>query len=209
MPKRDKLFELLASENALGVLLMVQMDGIPETLQLMITATEVDETTGSLHDKGTFVVRALGVVEHQVSIGLFNQMRIVDGEHPLLQQHNTATAALFFRGKIKDPNEALVDVLQAYASTFGPWRHMPLYMNPDKPLLSVLSSEGDLVGSMPKPLADNIGTALEKHGVETKQFAEPFEEVDEHGLSRLRQALIIDESYIVALSFTVDELGKV
>jgi hypothetical protein len=209
MPKRAKLLADLQAENAYGVLLMVQMDGVPETLQLVLVTGVIDETIGGLRERGRYVIRALGVREHRLSVGMFGSLRLLDA-HPLLDQYNTTPVGLFFRGQAADPNALLVDVLQAYAGVFGPWRQIPTYLNASKPLFSLLAGAGDLVGEMPKPLADALAGALEKHGLETRQIAgEGVEAADEHGRSQHMRALIIDESYIVALDFTVDELGKI
>jgi hypothetical protein len=208
MPKRKQLLAELAGDKAYGVFLMVQMDGIPETLQLVIATTELDEKAGGLRDKSRYVIRAIGVREHKVSVGMFGSLEFVD-EHPLLHQYNATPVGLFFRGSPADPNGLLVDVFQAYAGTFGPWRQIPLYLNASKPLLSLLTSGGDLLGEMPKPLSDNLVKVLDRHGLEHKVIeGEGPETSDEHGRTQLMKALILDDSYIVALDFTVDILGK-
>lgn len=208
MPKRAKLLAELAADDAYGVFLMMQMDGVPETLQLVLVTGVIDESIGGLREKGRYVIRALGVREHKVSVGMFGSLRFVD-DHPLLYQYNVTPVGLFFRGQAADTNALLVDVLQAYASVFGPWRQIPTYLNIAKPLFSLLAGTGDMVGEMPKPLAEALAHALEAHQLETKQIeGENPQTADEHGRSQLLKALIIDESYIVALDFTVDELGK-
>lgn len=209
MPKREQLLNELSGENAVGILLMVQMDGVPETLQLVVVTTEFDEKAGGLRDKGRYVIRAIGVHEHQFSVGAFQSLRFVD-DHPLLYQHNTTPVGLFYRGQVNDVNALLVDVFQAYATTFGPWRQIPTYFNVSKPLFNLLTSGGDLLGEMPKPLAERLVKVLEQHNLETKMIAgESPEESDEHGRSQFMKALIIDESFVIALDFTVEFLGRV
>jgi hypothetical protein len=61
---------------------------------------------------------------------------------------------------------------------------------------------------MPTPLAENLTKALEAHGMETRTIAEPTPSEDEHGRSRLRKVLLMDESYIIAFDFTIEILGK-
>ncbi len=209
MPKRQQLLDDLSGEKSYGVFLMVQMDGVPETLQMVITTTELDEQRGGLRDKRSYVIRAIGVQEHRVSVGLFGNLRFMDTGHPLLYQYNETPAGLFFRGRPDDSNALLVDFMQAYTSTFGPWRQIPTYLNVSRPLLDLLNSGGDLVGEMPKPLAEKLASAFERHGLETKiiEGAAP-EESDEHGRTQHMKALIIDDSYIVAMDFTVEFLGK-
>jgi hypothetical protein len=208
MPKREQLLRDLEGEQAYGVLLMVQMDSVPETLQLVIATTEFDEKAGGLRDKNRYLIRAIGVQEHKVSVGMFGSLRFAD-DHPLLYQYNTTPFGVFFRGTAADPNALLVDMLQAYATTFGPWRQIPTYLNTAKPLFNLLSSSGDLLGEMPQPLADELVKTLERHSLETKTIAgqSPLD-ADEHGRSQLMKALIVDESYLVAMDFTVDLLGK-
>lgn len=209
MSKREKLLQELQGEQSVGVLLMVQMDSVPETLQFVVATTLIDEDAGGLRDVGKYVVRAIGVKEHQVSVGLFQSLQIRD-EHPLLHQYNTTPSAVFFRGKPTDPNRLFIDIMQAYASTFGPWRQIPQYLNQSKPLFNLLASDGDLLGEMPEPLADNIIKTLESHDIEYKRVVgEKIDPTDEHDRSRLRKVMLIDDSYIVALDFTVEELGRV
>lgn len=207
MPRRDQLFQDLEGEDRFGVLLLAQLDAVPETLQFIVTTTRLDPVTGGFRDVGQYIVRAIGVAEHRLTLGLFTTAVIKD-EHPLLYQYNTAPVGLFFRGQPDDANTLFGDVLQAYASTFGPWRQPPTYLNTSKPLISLLSSGGDLMGQMPTPLAENLAKALEAHGMETRAIAEPTESEDEHGRSRLRKVLLMDESFIVAFDFTIEILGK-
>lgn len=207
MPRRDQLFQELEGEDRFGVLLLAQLDAVPETLQLIVTTTRLDPVTGGFRDIGQYIVRAIGVAEHRLTLGLFTTTMIKQ-DHPLLYQYNTAPVGLFFRGQPDDANALFGDVMQSYASTFGPWRHPPTYLNTSKPLISLLASGGDLVGQMPAPLAENLAKAMESHGLETRAIAEPTEPEDEHGRSRLRNVLLMDESYIVAFDFTVEILGK-
>lgn len=207
MPRRDHLFQELEGDDRFGVLLLAQLDAVPETLQFIVTTTRLDPVTGGFRDVGQYIVRAIGVAEHRLTLGLFTQAAIKEN-HPLLYQYNTTPVGLFFRGQPDDVNAVFSDVMQAYASTFGPWRQPPTYLNTAKPLFSLLSSGGDLVGQMPTPLAENIAKALETHGLETRAMAEPTPEEDEHGRSRLRKVLLLDESYIVAFDFTIEIFGK-
>lgn len=207
MPRREQLLQELEGDDRFGVLLLAQLDAVPETLQFIVTTTRLDPVTGGFRDVGQYIVRAIGVAEHRLTLGLFTTAVIKDN-HPLLHQYNTAPVGLFFRGQPDDANALFSDVLQAYASTFGPWRQPPTYLNTSKPLISLLSSGGDLVGQMPTPLAENLAKALEAHGLETRAIAEPTETEDEHGRSRLRKVLLMDESFVVAFDFTVEVLGK-
>lgn len=200
MSKREQMLEELAGENDYGVLLMAQMDSVPDTIQFVVATTTHDEAAGGLRDKNRYVVRAVGVQEHQLSVGMFKSARLLD-DHPLLYEYNKEPAALFFRGQPDDANELVLDIFQGYATTFGPWRQMPTYLNLNRPLVEMVKSGGDLVGQMPRPLADRLAKAFEHHGCETKITSDKREHPD-------CKALLLDESYIVALDFSVDLLGK-
>lgn len=208
MPKRQQLFDELSREDVYGVLVLAQLDAVPETVQLVIATTQEDPATGGLRDLNRYLVRVLGVMEHRLSLGLFNTIRLVD-DHPLTQRYNHPTVGLFFRGEVKNPESATIDVLQAYAQTLGMWHHPPMYLNPSQPLVSLLGSGGGLVGEMPKPLADALEPALQAHGVETKQFADEGVDKDEHGRSQRRKAFLLDESYFVVFDISVELMGRV
>lgn len=207
MPRTEQLLSELQGENRFGVLLMAQLDAVPETLQIIIATTQEDPSSHGLRDINQYLVRAIGVAEHRLSLGLFKSLAIRES-HPLLFQYNTSAAGVFFRGVPIDPHALFADVLQTYAGTFGPWRQPPTYVNTAKPLLTLLSSGGDLLGQMPVPLADAMVKVLENHGLEARALIEPSPERDEHGRSRLRKVLLMDESYIVAFDFSVEYLGK-
>lgn len=200
MNKQDQLLAELQGDNHYGVLLMAQMDAVPETVQLVVATTVMDEAAGGLRDQGRYVIRALGVREHRLSVGMFANLRLL-AEHPLLYEYNTNPVGVFFRGTPENPNALVLDIFQAYASTFGPWRQIPTYLNLNKPLVALVSDGGDVLGEMPKPLAEQMAKVLEHHHLETKLIegkrAEP----------KLK-ALLLDDSYILALDFSVDELGK-
>jgi hypothetical protein len=207
MPKRQQLFRELQANDHYGVLVMCQLDAVPETVQLVIATTQEDPATGGLRDVNRYLVRVLGVVEHRFSLGLFKSIFLTQ-EHPLTLRYNHPTVALFFRGTPDHPDSTAMDVLQAYASIFGPWRQPPMYLNTEQPLVSLLSSGGGLMGEMPKPLADALEVVLQKHGLETKQFADEGVDKDEHGRSQKRVALLLDDSYAVALDISVELLGR-
>jgi hypothetical protein len=200
MPKRDKLLAELDGDENYGVLLMAQMDSVPETVQFFVSTTRYDEAAQGLRDQGNYVIRAISVQEHRVSVGLFSSMRVVD-DHPLLHQYNATPAGLFFRGQPDNANELVLDLFQAYASTYGPWRQMPTYLNTAKPLVELLQDGGGLLGEMPLPLAERMAKALEHHELETNIIKGKIEDPP-------MQLMLLDHSYIIAMSFSVDILGK-
>ena len=198
MPKREQLLQELRVEDDLGVLLMAQMDGVPDTVQVMVTSTKFDAESNGLREINHYVIRCIGVREHQISVGMFNSIRFLD-THPLLHQYNEDAVGVMFRGKVDNPNELILDIFQAYASTFGAWRHIPDYLNMAEPLIDLVSSGGGLLGQMPMSLATRMKKVLEHHKLETnlveaKQDTPPV------------KVLLMDESYVVAMDFTVEEL---
>jgi hypothetical protein len=209
MPKREKLLSQLGGEKDYGVLLTAQMGGVPNELQLIIETAHLDEKANGLRPQGQYVIRVLGVFEHQVHLGVFAKLKFVD-DHPLLYQHNFPPVGFFFRGKPQNVYELILDIEQAHVSTFGFWRKFTDYLELDKPLVELLTSGGGLLGRMPKPLAERMAKVFEHHKVEHKLIeGDLHEDEDEHGRSRMAKLLLIDNSYFVALDFAVDELGKV
>lgn len=199
---RDRISDEINCENGYGVFLLSQMDSVPETLQFIIATTEFDHEANGLRDRSRYVVRAIGVQEHRVSMGIFKKISFFKDEHPLLLAYNTVPVGVFFRGTPDHPQELVLDIFQAYASTFGPWHHIPEYLNTSKPLLDLVKSGGDLLGEMPHPLADRMETVLQHHGLETKLLE--AENKDRPPM----QVMLMDDSYVVAMDFSIDELGK-
>ena len=65
---------------------MTQMDGTPDTIQLMVTTAEYDTEIDGLREKGHYIIRALGVREHKVTVGMLNNLSFKKGEeHPINQ----------------------------------------------------------------------------------------------------------------------------
>ncbi|MCC6803799.1 MAG: hypothetical protein IT319_13020 [Anaerolineae bacterium] len=208
---REQLLRELAGERDYGVLLVAQMGGVPNELQLIVETAQFDEAVEGLRPQHDYVIRALGVREHRVSLGVFGRLSIVD-EHPLLYHHNTPRVAVHFDGKPENVNELVLDLSQAYVSTFGQWRHlvdMADDINRTMPMVDLLSSGYGLLGTMPKPFAERVVKVLSHHNVSYSLSEDSsFETTDEHGRSRLAKALLLDESYVIALDFSVEQMGK-
>ena len=211
MPQRDQLIGELQGEKQYGVLLVAQMGGVPNELQLVIQTAEYDATAEGLRPLSTYAVRALGVREHRVTLGVFGRLALTDS-HPLLYHHNAPKAAVFFDGKPANINELVLDISQAHVSALEGWRHlvdMPEDINRSTPMVDLLAKGYGLLGVMPKPLAERMGRVLEHHGIKATMNEEAnYETTDEHGRSRLAKLLLIDQSYIIALDFTVERMGK-
>jgi hypothetical protein len=211
MPKREQLLSQLEGERKYGVLLVTQMGGVPNEVQLIVETAEFDEAVQGLRPQGNYIIRALGVSEHRITLGVFGSLKILD-DHPLLYHHNTPRVEVHFDGKPKDMNELVLDISQAYVSTFGPWRHlveMDDDLNRTKPLVDLLAAGYGLLGTMPKPLAERMARVLAHHGVNASLAEDTsFETEDDHGRSKLAKLLLIDHSYVIALDFSVEQLGK-
>jgi hypothetical protein len=131
--------------------------------------------------------------------------------HPLLLPHNTPRTAVHFFGAPRDVNELVLDIMQTYVFTFGPWRHLveqPDDLNVNAPLATLLGRGAGLLGTLPAPLAERMARVLEHHGLTASLAPQAdFHSEDEHGRSRLAQALTIDTGYVVALDFSVERMG--
>lgn len=206
--KREALLTELQGENRYGIFLAIQMGGVPQELQLIIQTAMFDEKVQGLRPQNQYVIRALGVVEHRVSLGVFGNLFIAD-EHPVLLHYNAPRAVIQFTGQPDDVNELVLDINQAYLSTFGPWRELAKDINRTQPLVNLLTSGSGVLGTMPKPGAERMTRVLAHHGMQaTLDESRMYEEQDEHGRSQNMRLLGIDDSYLIALDFTVDELGK-
>ena len=202
--KIEQMLAEIGGENGYGVFLLAQMDAVPDTLQFIIATTEYDASVDGLRDKHRYLVRAVGVQEHRISVGIFKSATVYENaDHPLLYEYNTQPMALFFRGEVKNADALVLNLIQAYSGVFRDWHHVPDYLNTAKPLYDLFTGGGDLVGEMPAPLADALDKVLVAQGVETKQIAGERNEEQPS-----MKALLLDESYVVALDFTADLLGK-
>ena len=212
MPKREQLMQETVGEHNFGVLLTLQMSGVPNEVQLIIETAEYDPQRQGLKPKQAYIVRALGVREHMGSVGMFARLLFVD-DHPLLLHHNTPKTSIYFTCTPEDVNALVLDISQAYVLAFGGWRHMtdPTDdINRAMPLVDLLQTGDGILGVMPKPAAERIGRVLEHHGLAVRLVEDTtFAAQDEHGRSRLAKLLLIDDSYFIALDFSVEYLGRV
>jgi hypothetical protein len=209
MPARGKLLSELQGEHDVGVLLIAQMGGVPNELQLIIQTAQYDDSVQGLRERSGYIIRVIGVREHRLSLGLFGNLFFAD-EHPILLHHNEPALQLFFEGQPKDVNELVLDIHQAHASTFGPWRELAQDINREKPLVNLLSSGSGLLGEMPRSAAQRMAKALEHHELTAKLVGAEAEKAatDEHGRSTQWKLLGVGDSYFVALDFAVDVMGK-
>jgi hypothetical protein len=207
MPDRERLMSELTGENDVGVLLIAQMGGVPNELQLIVQTAQYDPAAQGLRERSAYIIRVLGVREHRLTLGLFPRLFFAQ-QHPILLHHNEPLTAVHFEGRPADVNELALDIHQAHASTFGPWRELARDLNREKPLVDLLSSGGGLLGEMPRSAAERMARVLAHHGLQARleQLEPERDPVDEHGRSQMWQMLGIGDSYFVALSFAVDRM---
>jgi len=209
MPKREQLLSQLQAEQDYGVLLAVQMGGVPNEIQLLVETAEYDAQVEGLRPRAQYVIRVLGVREHKASVGVFGKASFLD-DHPLLYSHNAPRVAVYFEGQPSEVNELVLDISQAHASTFGPWRNLADDINREQPLVTLLKSGSGILGIMPAPAAERMAKVFAHHHMIFKLGQDPdYQSQDEHGRSRLSKLLMLDDSYFVAFGFSVEELGKV
>lgn len=210
MSKREQLLSELQTEQDYGVLLVAQMGGVPNELQLIVETAVYDEKAEGLRPRHAYAIRALGVREQRLDLGVFGSLQFLD-DHPLLFHHNTPRTAVHFDGKPQSVYELVLDISQAYVTTFGRWRHMIDMtddLNATMPLVDLLSTGYGLLGTMPKPLAERMAKVLAHHGMKATLSEEAhYEAQDEHGRSRFAKLLLIDTAYVVALDFSVEQMG--
>jgi hypothetical protein len=207
MPEREQLLSELANENDVGVLLLAQMGGVPNELQVIVQTAQYDAAAQGLRERTAYIIRVLSVREHRVTLGLFPRLFFAD-QHPILLHHNEPLTAVYFEGRPADVNELALDIHQAHASTFGPWRELAQDLNREQPLVNLLGSGGGLLGQMPRSAAERMARVLAHHQLQAR--LEPLEDarapVDEHGRSQMWRLLGIGDSYFVALDFAVDRM---
>lgn len=201
MPVREKLLAELGGEDDLGVLLVAQMGGGPNEIQLIIETAQYEEAAGGLRQRGGYIIRAISTQEHRLSLGIFGTAFFTD-VHPILLHHNEPKRAIHFEGVPADVNELVLDIHQSYASTFGPWREMVRDIRREKPLVNLLASGGGVLGDMPQTAAERMVKTLEHHGLRA------WLEGDDTPPSPQWKLLAIGDSYFVAIDFSVDTMSR-
>jgi hypothetical protein len=212
MPKREQFFNELGGETQYGVLLVAQMGGVPNEIQLIVETAVYDSSVEGLRPQNDYIIRALGVSEHRATLGVFGKAALLE-DHLLLYHHNTPRVAVHFSGTADDVNDLVLDISQAYVSTFQEWRHlveMPDDLNRALPLVDLLQRGVGLLGTMPKPLAERMARVLAHHGMSVSLAEDAgFSTTDDHGRSTLSKLLLIDSSYVIALDFSIEQMkGK-
>ncbi len=212
MPKKQELVNFLTPENNVGVLLVTQMGGAPEELQLIIQTATYDEAIKGLRERQAYIVRALGVKEHRVSLGVFNNLFIA-AEHPILHHHNAARHKVNFEGQPDDANALVLDIQATYGAVFGPWRDLAEDLNREKPLFDLLQSGAGTLGIMPEPAAKRVLKVFEHHNMTATleeveaERATPDDDDKASVFETDLKLLALDDSYFIAYSFVVDHMN--
>lgn len=210
MPHTEQFFADLAGENRQAALLVAQVGASPNELQLIIQIAEYDESVAGLRPIRSYIIRVLGVLEHQiVNFGTtVNDIQIVD-DHPLLYEYTQKPTAVFFRGEVENPDSVVMDIAQAHATTFFPWRHFPHYLNTEQSLSALFEAGGGLLGQMPAPLADSLVKVLTHHGLEHKiAEGDPYIKLHDNPalLQTTLKVLLFGASYFVSYGFSIQEM---
>jgi hypothetical protein len=210
MPQTEQFFADLQGENRQAALLVAQVGAAPTELQLICQIAEFDEAVQGLRPIRSYIIRALGILEHRiVNFGTTVGNVEILTEHPLLDEYTKTPTAVFFRGKAENPDALVLDIAQAHAQTFFPWRHFPQYLNTEQALSSLIESGGGLLGQMPAPLAERVLKVLAHHKLETKTAeGTPYIKVHDNPalLQMALKVLLFGGSYFVAYGFSIQEM---
>ncbi len=209
MPMREQLLSELEGTNDVGVLLVSQMGGVPEEIQLVVQTAQFDEAAGGLRERTAYIIRGLGVKEHRVSLGVFGSLFFAV-EHPVLFHHNEARHEISFEGQPTDPNAFVLDIQAAYSYVFGPWRNIGDDINRSKPLFDLVQQGEGVLGVFPKTAAERLVKVFNHHNMQattTEVAPERDPNPNEHGQTQRLKMLGVDDSYLIAYSFMVDKMG--
>lgn len=193
----------------MGVLLVAQMGGVPEEIQLIVQTATYDEAAEGLRERTAYIIRALGVREHRATLGVFGNLFFAE-DHPILFHHNAARFEIAFSGKPHDPNELVLDIQAAYSATFGPWRDLAEDINREKPLFDLLQSGEGVLGTMPQIAAERMAKVFAHHNMNSNLSVVQEARSDqpkEGGMPQKVSLLGMDDSYFIAYSFMIDEMG--
>jgi len=208
MPQREALLSEVNGDDEVGILLLAQLGGVPNELQLFIQTAMYDDAVKGLRDRSNYIIRVLGVREHRLSLGIFGTLFFSEA-HPILLHHNEPKTDVYFEGQPEDNNALVLDLIQAHASTFGPWREFAGDLNREIPLSDLLKRGEGRLGTMPRSAAERMQRVLAHHGMQSRLDSDDAREsTDEHGRSTQWKLLGIGDSYFVALDFAVDTMGK-
>ncbi len=190
----------LEAENAVGLLLAAQLGNTPSELILMLRTTILDAALGGLRPVGQHVIRLAGLVEHKITLGLFNHMAFVD-DHPLLYHHNAPAIRIYVSSPASDPDAVLRQIEAAHSATFGRWRDLHDDLNHRAEARDILAQGVGTLGEMPAPFAETVAQVLKANGITSTQV---------EGEPKIGHCLLLafDNSYLIARNFAVDNVTE-
>ncbi len=207
MPTSDttltEILAALAREDHYGVLLAAQLGGTPQEVQLILQTTVMNADQQTISPTGQYIIRAIGVQEHRLAVGLFANL-VHSTDNPLLYPHNAAWQQVHFHGTPRDVDDLMLRINQLYGQTYGlydPFRRMVDELNPTAPLATILQAGDGILGVMPEPFAEKVVGLLGQY--ELNAHLEPAQPAPEH----IRyESLVLDDSYLVASMFSADPI---
>jgi len=205
---RQILDHVQGSEDHLGILLAAQLGGTPREIQLIMQTATMDENHEQLSPQGQYIIRCVGVAEHELSLGLFANM-VHSTDNALLYPHNDQPVQVHFEGKPNNADTMMIELNQLYGQTYGmygPFKRMAQEINPTAPLSTLLNSGNGLLGVMPFPFAQMVKTLFERNNMTVNMVM--VESDEEHHAPIKHQALVLDNTFIVAQVFSADPMGQ-
>jgi hypothetical protein len=197
-PLFGQLFAEMQAEDAVGLLLAAQLTETPNDLQIVVRTTLFDKAVGGLRDQNQYLIKTVGLAEHQISLGLFDQIAFED-DHPLLYHYNTRRVRVFIGSRPTSPDAVIREIESAHTEVYDTWRELLMDLNKLSPPEQVFNAGFGLLGEMSQPFATAVAQVLAHHGVKYNVVAEDTPEVK-------MKLLSIDESYFVAADFTIEQL---
>ncbi len=190
----------MQAEDAVGLFVAAQLGNTPEEILCVVQSTLFDRSVGGLRLQHRYVIRALGLTEHKISLGMFNTIDLI-GEHPLLYHHNTPRVRVFINSRPESPDELFCAITKAHGETYDTWRDLHDDLNPLIEPEKLLAAGFGLLGEMPQPFAEAVSEVCTQYGVQ-------------HNLvvgdppPRQMKLLSIDDSYLVASEFHIDSADE-
>jgi hypothetical protein len=195
----DQLFGEMQAEDAVGLLVAVQLTESPNDVQFVVRSTVFDKSTGGLRDQNQYLIKSVGMVEHQVSLGMFDHIAFID-EHPLLYHYNTPPVRVFVGSRAESPDAIMHEIELTHTEVYDTWRDLSMDLNPLCPPEQLFSAGYGLLGMMPQPFAQAVAQVLARHHVKCNLVT------DEQPPTQMK-LLAVDESYFVAADFAIELIG--
>ena len=187
----------LQTEGAVGLLLVAQLGNSPSEMILAVRTTILDQAVGGLRPLNQYLIKLAGLVEHKITLGLFNHLALVE-DHPLLHHHNAASVRIYLGSPTVDPDAVLDQLEGAHFEMFGRWRDLGDDLNHRIAPAELLKAGMGTLGEFPTPFAAALGDVLKANDI--AYWTAPGE--PKIGRCYL---LAFDNSYLVARGFSVEQ----